>query len=360
MMLARLARSFLAVVAAAIVAWSFYDVGRRVWDEHRDPRPITLTVLHWGAPSEDQIVANIVAAYQREHPNVRIIRINPGDADTTRNKLLTMLAAGQPPDVFYLPPDLLPKLANLKIIRSLEPFVAKEDKAWMDDFVPVVLNAFRFDTATGTMGRGPLYALPKDFTTTGFYININLFDAAGIDWRFIQKHGWTWDQFTADMRKINALRDRPEFKGRRIYGTFFWLWPDTIRDILWTFGGEFFHTDADGHPLFRETALDTPESQAGLKYHPPDAAGMAVVLQPDGHGEGRVAGIHQWEYRLRRSGGHVDGADLQDDHRFQMGCRPGAVRQGAGVDRVPHRLDDEQRLPRTGGGLSTHSLFMRP
>ncbi|HEX4053938.1 MAG TPA: extracellular solute-binding protein [Tepidisphaeraceae bacterium] len=266
MTIARLARSFLAVVAAAIVVWSFYDVGRRAWNNHRDDRPITLTVLHWGAPSEDQIVADIVKAYQREHPNVRIIRINPGDADTTRNKLLTMLAAGQPPDVFYLPPDLLPELANLKIIRSLEPFVAKENKAWMNDFVPVVLNAFRFDTATGTMGRGPLYALPKDFTTTGFYININLFDAAGIDWRSIQKHGWTWSQFAMDMRKINALRDRPEFKGRRIYGTYLWLWSDTIRDILWTFGGEFFHTDLNGHPLFRQVALNTPESQAGLKF----------------------------------------------------------------------------------------------
>ena len=112
-----------------------------------------------------------------------------------------------------MPPDLLPELANLKIIRSLEPFVAKENKAWMNDFVPVVLNTFRFDTATGTMGRGPLYALPKDFTTTGFYININLFDAAGIDWRSIQKHGWTWSQFAMDMRKINALRDRPEYQG---------------------------------------------------------------------------------------------------------------------------------------------------
>jgi multiple sugar transport system permease protein len=266
MTFARAIRMLLALAAGAIVVWSFYDVGRRAIARHSDKRPITLTVLHWGAPSEDKIVADIVAAYQKGHPNVHINRINPGDADATRNKLLTMLAAGQPPDVFYLPPDLLPQMANLKALKSLEPYVAKEDKAWMADFVPIVLDAFRFDTDKGTSGKGPLYALPKDFTTTCFYINVNLFEAAGIDWRSIQKNGWTWDQFTSDMRKINGLGDRSEYAGRKMYGTFIWLWTDTIRDLIWTFGGDFFRSDADGNPLFREVTLDSPESQAGLKF----------------------------------------------------------------------------------------------
>jgi multiple sugar transport system permease protein len=265
-MIARIARTLLALAAVAIVLWSFFDVCRRIIARHRDDRPITLTVLHWGAPSEDKIVADIVAAYQRAHPNVRIIRMNPGDPDTTGNKLKTMLAAGQPPDVFYLQPSLLPEFATLKIIRPLDGFVARENKAWMDDFIPVVLNAYRYDASTGAVGHGPLFALPKDFTTTGFYININLFEAAGIDWRDIQKHGWTWDRFAVEMKKINALRDRPEYKGREIYGTYLWIWGDTLRDILWTFGGDFFHADAKGNPLFRQVALDTPEAQAALKF----------------------------------------------------------------------------------------------
>ena len=197
---------------------------------------------------------------------MRILRINPGDPDTTRSKLRTMLAAGQPPDVFYLPPDMLAQMAGLKLIRPLDEFVAKENKKWVDDFVPVVLNTFRYDTSTGASGRGPLYALPKDFTTTGFYININLFEAAGIDWRDIQKNGWTWDRFAVEMKKINALRNQPAYQGRTIYGTYLWIWSDTLRDILWTFGGEFFHYDANGNPLFRQLALDTPEAQAGMKF----------------------------------------------------------------------------------------------
>ena len=64
MTIARVTRTLLALAAGAIVLWSFFDVGRRVVANHRDDRPITLTVLQWGAPSEDKIVADIVAAYQ--------------------------------------------------------------------------------------------------------------------------------------------------------------------------------------------------------------------------------------------------------------------------------------------------------
>ena len=168
-MIARIARILLAIAAAAIVAWSFFDVGRRVVARHRDDRPITLTVLHWGAPSEDKIVADIVAAYEQSHPNVHIIRMNPGDADTTRNKLKTMLAAGQPPDVFYLPPDMLPEFATIKIIRPLDDYVAKENKAWMDDFVPIVLNAFRFDTSSARSTPSRKISPPRVSTSTSTY-----------------------------------------------------------------------------------------------------------------------------------------------------------------------------------------------
>ena len=266
MTIARAARTLLAAAALAVVAWSYWNVGRRVWAGYNDRRPITLTVLHWGDPSEDRIVADLVAAYEKVRPDVRIIRINPGDPLTARNKLKTMLAAGQAPDVFYLPPDFMPELANAKIIRPLDSFVAAENPVWINDFVPIVLNAFRYDSATGTVGSGPLYALPKDFTTTGFYININMFEAAGIDWRAIQKNGWTWDRFRQVMLKLDTLNGTPAYRDRHIYPTFLWLWSDTFRDILWTFGGDFFRTDADGHPLFRQVALDTPQAQAAMKF----------------------------------------------------------------------------------------------
>ena len=46
-----------------------------------------------------------------------------------------MLAAGTPPDLFYLPPDIFPELATQKLIRPIDDYVAREYqniKQWWD------------------------------------------------------------------------------------------------------------------------------------------------------------------------------------------------------------------------------------
>ena len=257
---------WLGVAAVAVVVlWAFFDVGRRVVLHHRDriERPIELTVMHWGDPAEDKIVAGLVDRFEAEHPDVRIVRINPGAADYA-NKLKTMMAADMPPDVFYLRPVLLPELIENKQIAPLDSFVEHEPAAWKADFWPILLNAFHYDAATGLTGRGPLYALPKDFTTTVFYVNTDLCDAAGVDWRDVQRNGWDWTRFQAEAKKITALDGTPAYAGRRIYGTLLQLWPDTLRDMLYTFGGDFFEHKADGTPDFGRLALGEPPARTTL------------------------------------------------------------------------------------------------
>src|ERR1039458_9840738 len=117
--IARLFRFLLSLTAIAIVVWSFYDVGRRIVVSHRaqEARPITLTVLHWGDQDEDRIVQTLVQKFMSENPTVRIDRINAGGEFAS--KLKTMMAAGTPPDLFYLSPDLLPEFASLHLIAPL-------------------------------------------------------------------------------------------------------------------------------------------------------------------------------------------------------------------------------------------------
>src|SRR4051812_42144589 len=144
MTFARASRILLAFIAAMIVAWSFFDVGRRVvgrWRLQHD-RPITLTILHWGDQAEDVIDQQMVDAYMRENPKVRIIRINAGS--DFRAKLKTMLAAGTPPDLFYMPADIFPEMATLKLIRPIDEDVARDiaahpdAKKTYDDFFPIL------------------------------------------------------------------------------------------------------------------------------------------------------------------------------------------------------------------------------
>src|SRR5688572_4081843 len=257
MTLARASRLLLAFAATLIVVWAFFDVGRRAYARWnlRHEKPITLTVMHWGDQSEDQLVARLLDRYERENPRVQIIRINPGNSDY-RYKIKTMMAAGTPPDVFYLPPDLLPELATLKLVRPIDDYVAKDiaagNKAVYDDFFPILIEGCRYDVGSGQVGRGPLYGLPKDFTTTVMYVNLDLFERAGLK---VPYEGWTWREYEAACKKITALSEHPEFAGRRIYGGFLQLWSDSLRNMLWTFGGEFF---GGGGGNFRDVVLDEP------------------------------------------------------------------------------------------------------
>jgi ABC-type sugar transport system permease subunit/ABC-type glycerol-3-phosphate transport system substrate-binding protein len=257
MNIVRFIRFLLGLVALAIVLWAFYDVGRRTVLQYQQDRarPITLTVLHWGDPAENNIVKTLCDRYTAQHSNVRIVDIQAVDIAP---KLRTMLAAGTPPDLFYLPPTYLPSLAQLKVLHPIDEFLNEDKQAGHDivkDYYPVLIKSFRYDTATSRNGEGPLYGLPKDFTPLLFYVNVDLFKAAGVP---IPYHGWTWDEFEADMKKITALTGQPAFENRRIFGGVFELWDDTIRQIIWTFGGDYFGKN------FRDVTLDSPQSQEAL------------------------------------------------------------------------------------------------
>ena len=261
-------RAFKALTVAlslAVLVWAFFDVARRFVGHQAElaKRPVELTVLHWGDPAEDQIVDGLCHSFEATHGDCRIVRINAGSDFV--NKLKTMMAADSAPDCFYLRPDMLPQLAEDKLIAPLDDYVAKEPAGALDDFFPILLKAFHYDAATGEVGKGKLYGLPKDFTTTVFYANCDLFDQAGLDWRAIQKDGWTWDQFQADMKKIRALNGTPGYEGRDVFGTEFEIWTDTLRNFLWTYDGDFFKTKPDGTPDFPHLALGDPAAQKALK-----------------------------------------------------------------------------------------------
>jgi ABC-type sugar transport system permease subunit/ABC-type glycerol-3-phosphate transport system substrate-binding protein len=246
-------RSLLALAAILIVVWSFFDVGKRTIASHFGAhRPITLTILHWGEPAENDILKKIVAHYEATHPNIHIENITASDYDP---KLRTMFAAGTPPDVFYVPDNNVAEFASLNILTPLDPYLEEEHKAgtdaWMADFYPVIMNAFKYDGKH--LGLGKTYGLPKDFTTCVMYVNVDLFKQAGLK---VPYDGWTWEEFEADCRKITDLS---KTSGREVWGGVLEAWPGAFRNIVWCFGGDFFTDD------FRDTLLGTPGSQEALK-----------------------------------------------------------------------------------------------
>ncbi len=245
---AAFARFVLGGLALVAVAWSFLHVGRREWARLRSAGGETeLVVMHWSGdagPEENAIVEQSLAAFEAAHPGIKVRRINPGDAGSFYTKLQTMLAAGEPPDLFYLGSERVANFASLGILEPLDAYIdadrgSKDPAALdLDAFWPATIEAFRFDGER--IGSGQLFGVPKDFTTVGFYLNKDLFRKAGVP---LPPYDWTWNDY------IQSARGLAKLDG--IVGSEFVTWPFILRAYLRTEGGDFAGSDFD-HSLLRE------------------------------------------------------------------------------------------------------------
>lgn len=252
-------------MALAVVVWSFVHVGVRTvrqWQaEGRGTGATVLTVMHWGNAEEVEIVEKLVAQYEAGHPDVRIKRVH-APSDRYMAKLKTMYAAGTPPDLFYLSYDNIPEFAEGRMLADVGEMIAAEQEAgragWVEDFYPKILDAFRYD---GThAGAGPLYGLPKDFSTMGMYVNLELFERAGIA---VPYGGWTWDDYERITKRISTTLNTADTPAtERIYGGTLNTYSGMLFNIIWCHGGEVF---ADGGRNFTELAIDEPAAQAALE-----------------------------------------------------------------------------------------------
>ena len=252
----RCLRRILGLLGVLVLAGSLARVAWRSLAPALGEEATVLRVMHWsgeGGPEEDAIVADQIRAFEASHPGVRVERINAGDPSSFYTKLQTMMAAGDPPDLFYLEARRVPAFADQGLLAPLEPWLERPPEAGepalsLEDFYPVVADAFRFDGRRS--GQGPLYGLPKDFTTIGFYANLDLLEAAGVT-PPDPEEGWTWEEFHAAARAVGALEG--------VTGAEFVTWPMMVRLYLATEGLEV----AD--PGFQEVLLDEPEALAALE-----------------------------------------------------------------------------------------------
>ncbi len=258
----RALRYLVALAALLLVVWSFIDVGVRIARQvaGASDRPITLTVLHWGNTEEEAIVEQLIAEFERTHPEIGVERLHANSYDA---KLKTMLAAGTPPDLFYLRYEDVADFADQGMVLELEPFLDRLDpdqrRTWIEDFYPVLLDAFRWNAGQQRTGPGgKLIGIPKDFTTLLMYVNLDLFERAGVD---VPYDGWTWAEYREAMSRIRGLSEQSK---REVWGGVLKTWPLVLRNVVWTFGGRFFG-GPDGTD-FLDVRLDEPEAVAALEF----------------------------------------------------------------------------------------------
>jgi multiple sugar transport system substrate-binding protein len=152
-------------------------------------KPDTLTL--WSNPSfgsyEDYLKEQL-AAFKKKYPNITVT-YEILSAAQLEEKSNVALAASTPPDVMF------GSLAT-HWLRSQVPVADYMTKADLDDVFDAAKKRATF--------QGKIWFIPLYQTIVSMAGNRALLEQAGVDWRAVQRKGWTWSEFVTAMQRVKA------------------------------------------------------------------------------------------------------------------------------------------------------------
>jgi multiple sugar transport system substrate-binding protein len=204
-----------------------------------------LTLFTWTLPGEVAVNQGLCKGFEAKHPGIKVEIINE-PALRAMDKLQTMVAAGNPPDVMSIHGAYFMPMAANGSLLDLEPFIKQDKEFELADFYPQLVEQCRY--------QGKLYSLPRYTSVYVLFYNKDLFDAGGLPY---PNGTWTWDDYLAAARKLTVNNPDP---ARRRSGCVIDFWGARIYPWIWTAGGDIL--DKTG----KRCLLDSPECQEALQF----------------------------------------------------------------------------------------------
>jgi len=218
---------------------------------------VKLRFTYWGSEMEKAAVEQMVAAFEKANPDIRVEPIQL-TYEEYLGRITAMIAQGEGPDVGYF-------------IGLQAPLWAQEGKILeMTDWVqsdPLLSSAL--PSTRYYFGNGRIAAMNTAVAVTVLFYNKALFDQAGLAYPPADPaHAWTWDQFVEAAKKltVDVNGRHPSEAGFdpqqiRTYGTAFHKsyegW--TIYPFVFSNGGQL--VSDDGTRLL----LDSPEASQAIQ-----------------------------------------------------------------------------------------------
>jgi len=226
---------------------------------------VKITLMMWGGAVEENEVRGYIEAFNRLYPDIEVEIIRPADYWP---KLMSMIAARTPPDVFYMGFPEFVKFHAMGALLDLQSYVDRDPTFNEGDFFPGLLDAFK-DVRTGH-----IYGVPKDWSTYVVYYNKEMFEKAGLPTpnELFGYGKWTWDNLVEVAKKLTK---------DGVYGIAVDAGRWKIMPPQW--GAEWVKG-------FNEVVVDTPEfaeaiqfyADLWLKYHvAPDMTEQAEMSPAD-------------------------------------------------------------------------------
>jgi len=210
---------------------------------------VTIQYSLWGDPSEIKIAREIVNEFKKQNPkiNVEILHI-PGVS--YHDKLMTMIAGNNAPDVMTICEVFYPGFAEKKVLVNVDELIEKDTvfkKEFLADVYKNILEHYKFNNI--------LYGLPKGHNPFVIYYNKTLFDKDKVPY---PKDDWTLDDFLKTC--IALTKDTNNDKRIDQFGYIIGGGFADIGLAIWPVGGEILNNQGT------KCLLNTSESIQGLKW----------------------------------------------------------------------------------------------
>lgn len=187
---------------------------------------------------EDEVLKEIMEDYKELHPDIdfNLIEI---PANEERQKITTMIAGGNPPDLarLTLPGAMEPALLDLT------PYVGED---YLDNFIEASHPYVDVNDR--------LIALPVDVTANGIIYNKDYFEAAGVELPDeASDEIWTWEEWADALEKVVK-------NSNARFGVGMDFTPHRWSTLLYQAGGKFFNEDLS------TMAINTDEAVEAVKF----------------------------------------------------------------------------------------------
>ncbi len=208
---------------------------------------VRLRLVDWADIEEMALDRTAIEAFRTSHPNIDVL-YEPNPGQQYEEKILTGLAAGDPPDVFLLDSKLIPTFTNKHVLLDLEPFIRSQR----------IDTTQWFKSALDIARRGPhLYAFPKGFSPLVVFYNKKIFQQSGV---VLPSASWTWDDYLTIGQRLTRDLDGDGVVDQ--YGAAFTNYYYNWIPWVWSGGGDIL----DSTGMSAVGFLNSAPTESSLRY----------------------------------------------------------------------------------------------
>jgi multiple sugar transport system substrate-binding protein len=207
-----------------------------------------LQVTVWLGQQELDAMVELANRFTETNPDIQVEFINIVEGGPYgRDKLQQMIAGGTPPDIMMLNTGQFEGFAARGVLAPLDDLV-KQDNFDMGIYWPAAVEGSTYD--------GKLYALPKDMSNVVIYLNVDLFEEAGVP---LPGPEWSWDDYREIARQLTKDTngdDKMDQWGTSLVNAV-WAWAS----FVWGNGGDILSEDR------KQCLLESPETVEALNVY---------------------------------------------------------------------------------------------